>query len=102
MIEVVGSFSGRKILVTCGMVELGKLQHRQNVEFARLCGIFDFLFIVSRTNRKAFAEGLAEIGYPKDRAVYFRKLSELQAFLKDFVRGGDLVVFENDLPDNYR
>lgn len=101
MIEVVKSFSGRKILVTCGMVELGKLQYRQNVEFARLCGVFDFLFIISRTNRRAFEDGLAEIGYPKDRVVYFRKLSQLQEFLKGFMRGSDLIVFENDLPDNY-
>ncbi len=63
--------------------------------------MFDFLFIISRTNRKAFEDGLAEIGYPKDRVVYFRNLSQLQEFLKGFMRGSDLIVFENDLPDNY-
>lgn len=101
MIELAGTFPGRRILVTCGMVELGRLQRRQNTEFAEMCGIFDFVFLVSRTNRRAFGEGLAAIGYPAERFVCFGTLSRLQDFLKGFLQRGDLVVFENDLPDNY-
>ena len=101
MVEVVKSLAGRKLLATCGMVELGKLQYRQNYEFATLCGAFDFVFVISRTNRKAFAAGLAAIDYPPDRVLYFKSLAEFQRFLAEFIRPGDVMVFENDLPDSY-
>ena len=101
MLEVVSGLPGRKMLVTCGMVELGRLQYRQNFEFAAKCGGFERIFVVSRTNRRAILDGLASIGYPAERIKCCKRLGEVREQLKKIVRPGDVVVFENDLPDSY-
>ncbi len=57
-LERAGSASGRRVVVTPGMVELGRHQAEENARFARAAvAVADDLVIVGRTNRRALVAG---------------------------------------------
>ena len=50
--------TGRRVLVTPGMVELGSTQHIENAAFAEsAAGVVTDIVVVGRTNRSALLEG---------------------------------------------
>ena len=94
-----GAGTGRKVVVTPGMVELGRLQEKENRQFGELAGdVADDLIVVGRTNRRALTKGSG-----KGRASVTVVDSRQEAV--EWVRGqlgpGDAVLYENDLPDHY-
>ncbi len=100
-LELVASLAGpdaRSVVVTPGMVELGPRQHDENVAFARqAAGVADDLVVVGRTNRRALLEGAGgavavTVLDDRDQAV---------AWVGKEVGAGDVVLYENDLPDHY-
>ena len=99
--ELASGSGGAVHVVTPGMVEMGAVQDERNAEFARQAvqdGIRT-LVIVGRTNRRALARGAAAAGATSvlqrpDRASAVAVVSERRA-------PGDVVLFENDLPDHY-
>lgn len=99
-LDVLGAMPGeRKVVVTPGMVELGDLQEEANRAFGEHAGrVADTLIVVGRLNRDALVRGgrsgSAEI-VPVD------SLAEATARLRSLLRPGDVVLFENDLPDQY-
>lgn len=94
--------SGRRILVTPGMVELGNSEDQYNEEFgaqaARTC---DYVILVGPGQTKAIYEGLMKEGFSKDKVRLVNSLEEANRQLQGFIRPGDTVLFENDLPDLY-
>jgi UDP-N-acetylmuramoyl-tripeptide--D-alanyl-D-alanine ligase len=89
----------RALVVTPGMVELGPLQPAENRDLAVAADdAASDLIIVGQTNRKALAAGAAN----RDIRVHFtptrdRAVEWVRATLTD----GDVVLYENDLPDHY-
>lgn len=83
--------------VTPGMVELGSEQAARNVAFAKAATATDRLrlCIVGRTNRAALRAG------DPSRTLEFdsRQAAADQALARAAV--GDVVLYENDLPDHY-
>ncbi len=100
-LEVLGSMPGKqKIVVTPGIVELGPLQQQANEVFGERAGrVADILIVVARVNRDAITAGAARSG--KARIVTVDSLNEAQKELATLLRAGDVVLFENDLPDQY-
>jgi UDP-N-acetylmuramoyl-tripeptide--D-alanyl-D-alanine ligase len=119
-----GSESHRRVVVTPGMVELGRLQQRENAALARsVAAVATDLVVVGRTNRRALLEGAlegAETGSgsgpetgprsgPETGPGSGPRLSVVQVPTRDAavswvqanVGPGDVVLFENDLPDHY-
>ncbi|MEW5768280.1 MAG: UDP-N-acetylmuramoyl-tripeptide--D-alanyl-D-alanine ligase [bacterium] len=104
-LEVLESFNhdqGRKVLVTPGMIELGDREFEQNkifgAEAARVC---DFVILVGPVRTKPILEGLREAGFPKEKTIVVESLAEATKRLKNLLKAGDVVLFENDLPDTY-
>jgi UDP-N-acetylmuramoyl-tripeptide--D-alanyl-D-alanine ligase len=99
-LEVLGSMPARKkIVVTPGMIELGELQVLANEELGRTAAaVADVLIVVARVNRDALlagaAGGTAEV-------VPVASLDEATKELGGRIGSGDVVLFENDLPDQY-
>jgi UDP-N-acetylmuramoyl-tripeptide--D-alanyl-D-alanine ligase len=83
--------------ITPGMVELGPEQVRRNADFARAATADEGLqlFIVGRTNRKALSSGEAS----RTRAFGSREEAVRQVMAT--AGAGDVVLYENDLPDHY-
>ena len=91
---------GHKIIVTPGMIELGELQTEANERFGEHAGrVADTLIVVARVNREALVEGARRSG--KARVVVVDSLAQAEEEMKRLLGPGDVVLFENDLPDQY-
>jgi UDP-N-acetylmuramoyl-tripeptide--D-alanyl-D-alanine ligase len=94
--------TGRRILVTPGMVELGAEQDARNEEFgAAAAKVCDYVILVGRNQTAAIRRGLVGAGFAEDRAISVKNLNDGLEAMKGIVRAGDVVLFENDLPDLY-
>jgi UDP-N-acetylmuramoyl-tripeptide--D-alanyl-D-alanine ligase len=83
--------------VTPGMVELGSEQARRNADFARAATADEGmkLVVVGRTNRAALSAGEAS------RTQVFGSRDEAARHVMAAASAGDVVLYENDLPDHY-
>ncbi len=102
-LEVLDKFEGsKKILVTPGMVELGELEYEENyrfgIEAAKVC---DIVILVGPKQTKAIFDGLVSQKYKTENIIRVRNLKEVTATLGKIVSKGDVILFENDLPDTY-
>ncbi len=99
-LEVLGSMPARqRIVVTPGIVELGELQREANEALGRhAAAVADVVIVVARLNREALVAGAAS-GDAKVLTV--ASLDEATKELAGIVAAGDVVLFENDLPDQY-
>lgn len=100
-IEVLKLFTGRKIVVTCGIVELGILEAQENKRLGEyLCGL-DSIILVGGNLVSAVKSGYLEHGGNAENIVLVSTLQEAQNILKNQLKAGDTVLFLNDLPDIY-
>ena len=90
---------GKTAVITPGMIELGPVQGKENMEFAAAAAAqVDHLVIVGRTNRFHLLEGAAKgrasvtVVDSRDAAVEWARAN---------LGPGDAVLYENDLPDHY-
>jgi len=94
-----GANDGKKFVVTPGMVELGAAQERENTRFAAMAAaVATEVVVVGRTNASALVAGARAAGAPVHRCAN-------RAAAVEWVSGqlgpGDVVLYENDLPDHY-
>ena len=93
---------GQKILVTPGMVELGALEEEANRSFgSQAAAVCDAVILVGHDRSAPLLDGLRAAGFRMDRVEVVRTLAEATEHLGRLVRAGDVVLFENDLPDTY-
>lgn len=94
--------TGKRVLVTPGMVELGSIEADQNEQFgmnaAQVC---DYVLLVGPQQTQAILRGLERRQFPSERIRVVQNLTEATSELQRIVRAGDVVLFENDLPDLY-
>lgn len=102
-LEVLRSFTtGQRVLVTPGMVELGELQMFYNQRFGvRASQVCDFVVLIGSRQTAPIAEGLGQARFPTEKLRVVNTLPEATAVLRTILRPGDVVLFENDLPDLY-
>ena len=95
-------FEGEKIVVTPGLVELGDSEYSENVAFGeKIAKVANKVIIVNKTNKQALSTGLIKSGFDEKNILQVETLNDAKAKLKDILVGGEVVLFENDLPDNY-
>ena len=102
-LDVLGSEAptGRRVLVTPGMVELGRTQRAENSAFAEAAAdIVTDAVVVGRTNRAALVEGFRRAGCPPPLHLVDRR-EKAVAWARVQLGPGDAVLFENDLPDHF-
>jgi len=92
----------QKILVTPGMVELGSREYELNKEFAiyaaKMC---DYIILVGRKQTVPLQDGLKSVNYPDTKYYVAKDLNDANQHLQTLTRTGDVILFENDLPDTY-
>lgn len=100
--EVLDTFKGRKIVLTPGLVELGKMENLINMEFGKLLAQHaDMVIVIGKHNAEMLISGLTDGGMSKENIMFAKSLNKGNALLNGIVKDGDVVLFENDLPDNY-
>jgi UDP-N-acetylmuramoyl-tripeptide--D-alanyl-D-alanine ligase len=94
--------ASRRLLVTPGMVELGELESDLNRRFGEHAGeVCDVAILVGRARTAPIREGLAAGGMDPASVHVVGDIGEATALLGRLTRAGDVVLFENDLPDTY-
>jgi UDP-N-acetylmuramoyl-tripeptide--D-alanyl-D-alanine ligase len=89
--------SGRRVVVTPGMVELGRRQPEENETFAgEAAEVATDLLVVGRTNRSALT---GQVG--QRNLVTVRTREDAVQWVRANLVAGDAVLYENDLPDHY-
>lgn len=99
--EVLSMFSGRKrVVVTPGVVEQGSDMYRENYQIGKeIALIADEVVIVNKLNRKALKDGLVTAGF---QSVNIKEVDAFRDINFNDYCNGEVVLIENDLPDNYR
>ena len=102
-VEILGRFdTGRRIIVTPGMIELGERQWEENHTFGEhIARNVDLAVLVGERQTRPIREGLRAAGFPEENVKVVASLFEARDFLQTFLRPGDVVLYENDLPDQY-
>jgi len=94
--------TGRRILLTPGMIELGEMEVEANRQFGRdAAAACDLVVLVGLKRSKPIAEGLLELGFSPDAIWTVGSLNTGLERLTGFLKAGDTILLENDLPDQY-
>ncbi len=94
--------AARRLLVTPGMVELGELEQQLNRRFGeQAAAVCDLAILIGPERTAPIREGLAGAGLPESAIHVVRDIAEATSLLGRLTRAGDVVLFENDLPDTY-
>ncbi|MGH2834798.1 MAG: UDP-N-acetylmuramoyl-tripeptide--D-alanyl-D-alanine ligase [Solirubrobacteraceae bacterium] len=94
--------ASRRLLVTPGMVELGELEQQLNRAFGEQAApACDLAILVGAARTDPIREGMLAAGMDPAAVHVVRDISEATALLARTTRAGDVVLFENDLPDTY-
>lgn len=105
-LEVLKGFNceGRRWVLTPGFVEMGAKQYENNRAFGRDIAQAepDGVYVINEVNRKAIVEGLLEGGYPEAQLRCVASFSEAMSELQPKLKAGDVMLYENDLPDSFK
>lgn len=105
-LEVLRDFAteGKKYVVTPGFVEMGSKQYDNNRVFGSDIAHAnpDGVYVVNEVNREAITQGLADGGYDKAKVAAVASFHEAMAALQPQLKVGDVVLYENDLPDSFK
>lgn len=92
----------RRLLVTPGMVELGELEEQLNRRFGeQAAAVCDLVVLVGRRRTQPIHDGLVAAGMDAEQVHVVADLAEATGLLGRIRRPGDVILFENDLPDTY-
>ena len=98
---VLALFEGRKIIITPGLVELGAHEENENRLLGEaMVGKVDVAILVAR-NAAALEQGLLKGGFDSGNIIKVGSLAAATAEYNKIARPGDVLLFENDLPDHY-
>ena len=103
--EVLGMMKdeGQRIIITPGMIELGDSQEKANREFGRnIAANADMAIVVGQYNRVAILDGLHDGKMPEENVYAVDSFAQAQEVLRKVARPGDVVLYENDLPDTFK
>lgn len=93
--------TGKRLLITPGMVELGAMMDSENYKLGELAAqhVTDAILVGSQT--EPIRDGLLGTGFPAERAMTVNTLGEAVEWYQRNLKAGDTVLFLNDLPDTY-
>lgn len=101
-LKTLATFSNpRKILVTQGLVELGEISDQVHEEIGNLAASVLTTAILVGPLVSGIAKGLRAAGFPENQLYQVKSLDEATALLPKVAKAGDVVLFQNDLPDVY-
>lgn len=101
-LQVLSSFDSRKIIITPGMVELGDQEYNINYEFGvEIAKTTDIAILVGKSRIIPIKQGILDAGFNRNNLYTVNSLDDSTKLLNSIVLQGDVVLYENDLPDNY-
>lgn len=103
--EVLNMMPGIKIVVTPGMIELGKKEDEYNEKFGeQIADVSDYVVLIGEEKTKPIRKGLKSKNFNPDNIVIYNDVREAYKFInsiKSNTKEEVYALFENDLPDTY-
>lgn len=94
--------SGRKMLLTPGLVELGDESDGIHRALGReIADAYDLILLVDTASTRSLAAGLREANYPAERIITYPDTATAHREFAQLLKSGDTVIFQNDWTDNY-
>lgn len=101
-LEVLSKFEGKKIVITPGLVELGAEQSQVNFKLgAMIADVADELIIMNKVNKNEILSGAISHGFDRKCIHTAETRKKQKEILEGLTESGCVILFENDLPDNY-
>lgn len=97
-ITTLRTFQNPKIIVTPGIIELGKDTYEIHKQLGKLLDDLDYIFLVGKSDR---TNGLLAGIHKKKKVKFINSLSEFWNEINTLKLSNPVVLLENDLPDNY-
>lgn len=99
LLSELGNSTSKRVVVTPGMIELGKRQADENAAFATAAGdVASHLVVVGKTNAKALKKGAQQTGL---EVISVPDRPAAVEWVRVNAGSGDVVLYENDLPDHF-
>ena len=102
-LDVLANFKNRKrILITPGIVDLGEKSEEYNKNLGKQAAkSSDYIILVGEKQAKPINEGLLEEKYNKENIYIAKDIKDAINKMNEMMDSNTVVLFENDLPDNY-
>lgn len=100
-LEILSQFTDcKKIIITPGIIELAEREDFYNSELGKqIAKSADIAILVGREQTKAIYEGLKSENYPEQQIYIAQGLNDAAVYAYSQAQAGDVILFENDLPD---
>ncbi len=99
-LEVLSGFQGRRFVITPGIIELGDKQYFYNEQLGeQIADCVDYAILVGAKQTAPIHDGLLKKQFPADKTYIAQNLNDAAQWAFARANPGDVVLFENDLPD---
>ena len=101
-IDVLQNMNGKKIVITPGMIDLGKIQDKTNEEFGEyMADKVDYVLLVAEKQTKPIYNGLVKSGFDSNKIKVFENTKDAINYAYANFTSDDTILIENDLPDAF-
>ncbi|MTI88579.1 MAG: UDP-N-acetylmuramoyl-tripeptide--D-alanyl-D-alanine ligase [Balneolaceae bacterium] len=103
-VEILGQFnSGNRIIITPGMIELGDIEYEENRKFGEAIAraSLDLVILVGEERAQPILKGIEVANGEMQNVQVVNSLFEANDLVKEHASSGDIILYENDLPDVY-
>lgn len=102
-VKVLSTFKDmKKVIITPGLVELGHKEYEYNynlgLEAAKYC---DIIILVGKNRSKPMVDAAEKVNFNKENLYVVSSFKEALEIYTPKADSNTVVLFENDLPDNY-
>lgn len=102
-LDVLSKFEGKKIVVSPGIVEMGQKQSEVNFKLGTMIAdVADFFLIMNETNKNDLLSGAIAHSFKRKNIFFAQTRKSQKEILNLLISNGCVVLFINDLPDNYK
>ncbi|MBR0462405.1 MAG: UDP-N-acetylmuramoyl-tripeptide--D-alanyl-D-alanine ligase [Erysipelotrichaceae bacterium] len=101
-LDVLSMMDGKRIIVTPGLIDLGKEENEDNYEFGRyMKDRADFVILVGEKNSAYVRKGALESGFDEGCILTVNSVREAFNYVYTHFSKKDTILLENDLPDAF-
>jgi len=94
--------SRRKIYITPGLVEMGdRAESIHKIIGYNLSRVADLVILIDNSSSKIIKQSLLQNNFSEEKIKVYGSMLNLEEDLISILRPNDVVIFQNDWPDNY-
>ena len=90
-------------MVTPGLVEMGAQQSQANFKLGtQIADVADYIIIMNEINKNDLLSGAISHNFDRNKIFFASTRKKQKEILELLTIKGCVILFENDLPDNYQ